>query len=598
MTVKELIVSVKYKSDDKSIKDSESKMSAFGKKAGKVMGGVATSIAAILTTVAIASVKAAGDMEMLTTQFEVMLGSAEKANAMMDQLKQFASTTPFSLEDLSKGTQNLLSFGVAEDKVIQTMRMLGDTAGGNAEKLNSLVGAYGKVQVKGKAGLEELNMMAERGLPIYDTLAKQLGMTKEEFMSMKGGVKVSAEEVEKAFQTMTSEGGMFYQGMQKQSMTFQGMLSTLKDNITLTLAGIGEKLLPPIKKVMDKITQLLQGKIGEALDRLITKLIPLIDIVFGIIDQVFNNLDPVIAILEQVLDMVIKIIQSALPATEQVITILFNDLIPVIKDILDLFFALIEPLLPIISIVAQLINMLLLISLKPVLIIIQLVAKVLTFITKIIMKFLAPFLNGLDSGMQKIGQIIQGFVMPIFDKFIKGFDKLNIVGEKIMQVFRFIGLIIATIVSPAIEFLKQKFDEFKTFIEPFILKLQELFDGLAQFFNDNIMPIIDFFAEKIEWLMTQIQEFFAQFEWFSNIISKLGGMWDSVKAPKSNANTTLENKSGQDNKTVNVNANNTTGDINITGNVNNPTEVANAVQVAIGTQFNIELKKILVEANI
>ena len=139
MTVRELITKISFKLDKTKQKKAEqtiNKFKTFGKLAG---AAIVTGIAAI----GVASVKAAADMEMLTTQFEVMLGSTEKANNMMEQLKEFSAATPFQLQDLAQGTQTLLSFGVAQQDVIGTMRMLGDTAGGNSEKLKGLILAYG-----------------------------------------------------------------------------------------------------------------------------------------------------------------------------------------------------------------------------------------------------------------------------------------------------------------------------------------------------------------------------------------------------------------------------------------------------------------------
>ena len=126
--------------------NAEKKTKIFGKKVKLFMAGIVTGIAALGKS----AISAAADMEMLTTQFEVMLGSTEKATTMMDELKTFSAETPFALPDLAKGTQTLLSFGVAQKDVLRIMRMLGDTSGGNTEKLNGLILAYGKVATKGK----------------------------------------------------------------------------------------------------------------------------------------------------------------------------------------------------------------------------------------------------------------------------------------------------------------------------------------------------------------------------------------------------------------------------------------------------------------
>lgn len=255
MTLRELITKIGFDVDETQAKSAEDRV----KKMGSVMKNFLLGAVAAVTGIGIAAVVAAGDMEMLTTQFEVMLGSTEKANAMMEQLKTFAASTPFALEDLATGTQQLLSFGVAEEDVVDAMKLLGDTAGGNAEKLNGLVLAYGKVQAKGKASMEEINMLTERGVPIISTLREQLGVTEDAFFKLVSAGKISRDNITEAFRTMTSEGGMFFEGMKKQSLTFQGILSTLKDNIKLSLAGLGEVLLPVLKKLASQMIVTVGG---------------------------------------------------------------------------------------------------------------------------------------------------------------------------------------------------------------------------------------------------------------------------------------------------------------------------------------------------
>lgn len=244
-----MITRIGFKVDKKGIEKGKKHLAGF-KKAAKV---AVVGIMAGLVAIGIGAVKAAADMEMLTTQFEVMLGSTEKANVMMEKLETFAATTPFQLQDLAQGSQQLLAFTVAEEDVISTMRMLGDAAGGNREKLAGLVLAYGKVQAKGKASLEEINMITEKGVPIMATLMKQLNLTEDQFFKMVSAGKIGRKDITQAFKTMTSEGGMFYQGMLKQSKTFSGVMSTLKDVIGLVLATIGKEMLPVLKEYAAKI---------------------------------------------------------------------------------------------------------------------------------------------------------------------------------------------------------------------------------------------------------------------------------------------------------------------------------------------------------
>lgn len=296
MTLRALITKIGFDVNETQAKSVENRV----KKMGFAMKGFLIGAVAAVAGIGVTAVKAAADMEMLTTQFEVMLGSTEKANAMMSELKTFAATTPFALKDLAMGTQQLLSFGVAENDVVDAMRLLGDTAGGNAEKLNGLVLAYGKVQAKGKASMEEINMLTERGVPIISTLREQLGVTEDAFFKMVSAGKIGRDDITNAFKTMTSEGGIFYQGMLKASQTLHGLFSTLKDVISLSLASIGTVFLPELKKVavslatmIDKIRLWVEANeelLNEKLLNFITKFKDIISFLVPLI----KNLSPII----------------------------------------------------------------------------------------------------------------------------------------------------------------------------------------------------------------------------------------------------------------------------------------------------------------
>ena len=198
-------------------------------------------------------VGAAADIETVTTQFETLTGSIDNANRLVQDMQDFASQTPLQFDTLAQGTQRLLAFGIAQEDIIQTMQTLGDAALGDADKLNSLTRAYGKVSARGKASMEEINMVIDAGVPIMDALNEQFGTTTEELTGMISRGEVTSEVFQDAFRTMTREGGQFNNGMQRQSQTTAGLMSTLKDNIQLTAAGIGQSLLPTVKDLTDRL---------------------------------------------------------------------------------------------------------------------------------------------------------------------------------------------------------------------------------------------------------------------------------------------------------------------------------------------------------
>ncbi len=185
-----------------------------------------------------------------------MLKSVESANGLLLDLQDNAAKTPFELPELVTGTKRLIAFGIAQEDVIDRMNRLGDLTQGQADGLNRLTLAYGKLKAKGKASLEELNMFTEAGVPLMDELARQFNVTTNELFDMVSKGKVGFADVEQAIISLTSSGGQFYQMMQKQSQTLTGKKSTLQDDLTNISRTIGNEMLPATKELIDDLDEL------------------------------------------------------------------------------------------------------------------------------------------------------------------------------------------------------------------------------------------------------------------------------------------------------------------------------------------------------
>jgi tape measure domain-containing protein len=191
------------------------------------------------------------------------MGSVEKTDELIKALNITAAKTPFEFKDLQKSVSQLLPVMNGDiKKTIDTVKMLGDTAGGNAQKLDSITRGFTKAMLKGKVDMESLNMIAESGVPIFTEMAKSMGYNTDNmtgfFKTISTG-KVTTDELVKAFKRMTSEGGIFYKGMVIASETTSGVFSTLRDNIAMTAAGIGQAFLPYIKKAALAIIDITSG---------------------------------------------------------------------------------------------------------------------------------------------------------------------------------------------------------------------------------------------------------------------------------------------------------------------------------------------------
>jgi tape measure domain-containing protein len=205
----------------------------------------------------------ASKIEDATAAFTPLLGSVEKANTLVEMLNQTAATTPFQFENISDVANQLLPVMNGNlDETISTFRMLGDTAGGNVQKLDSITRGYVKALLKGKPDMEALNMIAEAGVPVFTEMAESMGITKKQLFDMSKQGKLTTADLTKTFKRMTSEGGIFFKGMEIASKTFTGKMSTLRDNIALAAASVGTAFLPTLKDLADRLI-IVAGRVRE-----------------------------------------------------------------------------------------------------------------------------------------------------------------------------------------------------------------------------------------------------------------------------------------------------------------------------------------------
>lgn len=184
-------------------------------------------------------VKLAADAEQARVGFTTMLGSAEKADSLLRDIGEFAKSTPFQLTELRDSGRQLLAFGVAGEDVLGTMKTLGDISAGTQKPIGDFVDIFGKVKASGVAAMGDINRLADRGVPIFQVLAKQLGVNTSELRKIVGQGKVGFEDIKGALESVVAEGGLFNDAMAAQSLTLSGLVSTMKDNFLAVLTDVG-----------------------------------------------------------------------------------------------------------------------------------------------------------------------------------------------------------------------------------------------------------------------------------------------------------------------------------------------------------------------
>ncbi len=200
------------------------------------------------------AVSAAKDLEVFETQFKTMLGSTAAAQKQLSDLQEFAASTPFQLPGLASSTRQLLSFGVEQENIIPTLKTLGDIASGVGAQIDDLTIPFGRLQASQKLSLVELDKFADRGVNIYKELSEQTGVSMANIRDDISKGKIPFDEFNVALENLTSEGGTFFNGMEAQSQTLAGVLSTLGDNFFNLEGSIGKAFAPALKTSAGELT--------------------------------------------------------------------------------------------------------------------------------------------------------------------------------------------------------------------------------------------------------------------------------------------------------------------------------------------------------
>ena len=223
--------------------------------AGQMIADFAKKAASELSNVVKSGVEYNASMQSYLTNFKVMLGSEEQAAEKLAEIRKMAASTPFSLDDLTDGTQTLLQFGIAVDDTTGVLQQLGDISLGNADKLQTLVRAYGKMSSAQKVTLENVTMMIDAGFNPLNQICNATGESMADLYKRISDGKVSFAELESAVASATSQGGQFYNGMLEASQTFSGRMSTLKDNVSALTGELTGGLFEALGELVVKVNE-------------------------------------------------------------------------------------------------------------------------------------------------------------------------------------------------------------------------------------------------------------------------------------------------------------------------------------------------------
>ena len=234
-------------------------------------------------------------MEYYTTSFTVMTGSADKASETVKKLADIGATTPFDMPQLADATSLLMNFGFSADDAVDSMMMLGDISQGNAEKLNTIARAYGKMNSAQKVSLESINMMIDAGFNPLQEISEKTGESMQSLYDRVSKGKMSVDEITESMKRSTSEGGKYFQSMDAQSQTLDGRLSTLSDTIN---SKLGEALQPILQKAADEWIPNITNAIDNMdIDSVVSTVDDIISGVENLFGFIMGNGDTIISLV-------------------------------------------------------------------------------------------------------------------------------------------------------------------------------------------------------------------------------------------------------------------------------------------------------------
>ena len=305
-TVKDLMVKIKADTSDfdRGMDDASNSASSFSNKMGKVMDNVKSfliyDIGKNLVTGFVNATKSGieynATLEQSAIKWETLLGTQEKANKMLQDIQKFAKDTPFEQMGVEAMATQLHNAGFEGEALFNQISKFGDLAGAfgiQSDSLQEMVRQYSQVKQAGIAYTEDLNILQDRGIPIYKALAEELGINTADVKKWASEGKISSDVYQSALDNLAKgvEGGMA-----KMSKSFNGQLSTMKDNFeqmagTLSkpifdfLAEQLSKIMPFIESVASSLSE--NGLMGT-IQRFAPEIMPYIESAIGIFDNLKN----------------------------------------------------------------------------------------------------------------------------------------------------------------------------------------------------------------------------------------------------------------------------------------------------------------------
>lgn len=243
-----------YKDDAKEVVKTNEGIAVSWKKALVVIGG-----AGVLKALGSEIIRVRGEFQAADTAIQTLLGSKEKADALMAQVREYAKVSPLEFSDVTSATQMMLGFNIEAERVPRYLQAIGDVSMGNTQKFNSLTLAFSQMSAAGKLMGQDLNQMINAGFNPLQIMSERTGKSIATLKDEMSKGAISAEMVQQAFIDATSAGGRFYNMSENASKEINGRLSMMKDAMDSVFNELGQKSEGVIMKGIQMTTSLIEN---------------------------------------------------------------------------------------------------------------------------------------------------------------------------------------------------------------------------------------------------------------------------------------------------------------------------------------------------
>lgn len=423
------------KIDEKGFSSGISRLGGIAKTGlgvlGKAVAGVTTAMGGGIA----AGIKYNATIEQYTTSFEVMTGSAEKAAQIMEKLQKIGAETPFETETIAETTQLLMNYGFTADEAINKMQMLGDISQGSAEKMNRIAMAYGQMSSAGKVTLEDVKQMIEAGFNPLQEISESTGESMESLYDRISSGTLTVDEITASMQRATAEGGKYYQSMEKQAQTINGLISTLKDNAMQLLGEVVEPISDSMREellpaAIDAIEGMQKAFKEDGVDGLIeagTEVIS--NFLLGMAEGAPQVIETALQIINSLVNALIENAPQLATSAVSVVMAFAQGVIQMLPSLLSLGMQLIVSLMQGLS---QQIPQLIPVALKTVLQLAQGIASNLPKIVEAGIDLLVKLIEGIVSALPQLIAYAPQIILALLKGIIGAVGQLLTAGPKIL----------------------------------------------------------------------------------------------------------------------------------------------------------------------